>query len=143
MENIAPLIKAEHTKLNKLWFSFMGEYQKDVLKSGGDLEKFKWNLQKHFQMEEMSIYELSENIKGEDVGTIFDLMESHGALLALLAEIEKNLSESIKDKILDFRKTLDKHEQFEENNFYPMLDEYLNENQKAMILKKVREKIVE
>lgn len=143
MKDIAPLIKEEHAKLSKQWAKFIEEYQKDVLKSGLLLEQFKWNLQKHFQMEELSIYELSESIQGKDVGTIFDLMGEHGAILALLADIEKKLNEDIKGKIQEFREALDKHEQFEDNNFYPLLDSYLNENQKNNIIIKIKTKLIE
>jgi len=143
MKDIAPIIKEEHAKLSKQWAKFIEEYQKDVVKSGLVLEQFKWNLQKHFQMEELSIYELSESIKGNEVGTIFDLMADHGAILALLAEIEKKLNEEVKGKIQEFREALDKHEQFEDNNFYPLLDSYLNENQKASIIIKIKSKIIE
>ncbi len=145
MENITSLIKEEHSKLNKQWTQFVEEYKIDRLKSGLIFDSFKWNLQKHFQMEELSVYELSQSIKGEEVGTIFDLMEDHGALRSLLLEIEKHLGvgEDISPKIQEFKETFDKHEHFEDNNFYPMLDEYLNDNQKKMILIKIKEKIRE
>lgn len=141
MVNIAPLVKQEHVKLGKLWQDFLEEYKKDSLKSRVFLDQFKWQLQKHFLMEEISIYELSQNIKGEEVGTIFDLMEDHGALRSLLLELDKTLSENSQEKISEFRTALDKHEHFEDNNFYPMLDEYLNDNQKLIIVNKIKEKL--
>lgn len=143
MENITSLIRQEHLKLDQLWAKFLEEYHKDKLKSGLILDQFKWSLQKHFQMEELCIYELSQSIKGEEVATIFDLMEDHGQLRSLLLEVEKHLGEDINVKIQELREVLDKHEHYEDNNFYPMLDEYLNENQKKMILTKIKEKIRE
>lgn len=141
MVNIAPLVKQEHVKLGKLWQEFLEEYKKDVLKSRVVLDQFKWQLQKHFLMEELGIYELSQSIKGEEVSTIFDLMEDHGSLRSLLLELDKDLSENSQNKISDFRTALDKHENFEDNNFYPMLDEYLNDNQKLVIVNKIKEKL--
>ena len=101
-------------------------------------ENFKWTLQKHFFVEEKAIFNFYEKIKGEEVHELFDLMGDHGDLLNLMKLVEENFDE---DKIEELKQLLIKHQNFEDDVFYPKLDGDLNENQKKELIEKIKEVI--
>jgi len=141
MESIARLMKEEHNKLNGLLNNFILEFKRDNVKAGMELEKFKWALEKHFFIEERAVYELFQSIKGEEVSEIFDMMKDHGEITSLLKEIETDLRNEVKDKSEVLRSLIMKHEHYEDDYFYPLLDEDLNENQRRLIIEKIKKNL--
>ncbi|MEN7982181.1 MAG: hemerythrin domain-containing protein [Nanoarchaeota archaeon] len=134
MESINELLIKEHGKLLSFLINFTKEEDKEKAKNLFD--NFKWTLQKHFFVEEKAIFNFYEKIKGEEVHEIFDLMGEHGDLLELMKFVEEDFS---KDKIEDLKKLLIKHQNFEDDVFYPKLDKDLNEQQKKELIEKIKE----
>jgi hemerythrin superfamily protein len=134
MESINKLLMKEHGRLLFYLTVLSNESSEDKLKEIFD--NFKWNLQKHFFVEEKAIFNFYEKVKSDDVNNIFELMGEHGDLLELMKIVEEDFN---KEKIEDLKKLLIKHQNFEDKFFYPKLDSILNENQREELIKKINE----
>jgi hemerythrin superfamily protein len=60
-------------------------------------------------------------------------MKEHGYMINLLKNIEEELDEGKTSNVEPLRVILDKHHHFEDDVFYPKLEEMLDENQKREI----------
>ena len=141
-EKIASLMLKEHGRLNSFLVDFNRLLEKDLLLAEKALDKFKWNLEKHFFLEEKVIFDISSSIANEEVSEIFDLMKQHGEIMAELKDIEKNLQNRIKPKSEKLFSLIKEHADYEDSVFYPKLDEKLTENQKNYVVERVKEIIV-
>jgi iron-sulfur cluster repair protein YtfE (RIC family) len=99
--------------------------------------KFKWNVEKHFFVEEKAIFSLLDKTKGEEVADTFDLMQEHRKIIEQIKEIEDNLNEN--PDLSELKKGLKKHSEFEDQTFYPSLDRTLNDQQKTEIIERAKE----
>lgn len=124
------------SKIENLDNDKKSEYN-DLLKI---FNKFKWNTEKHFFVEEKIIIStylsFENNSSNEDVQHI---LNDHKEIIKFIDEIEESLREGIKPDITDLVDLLDEHEQNEENYFYPKLDEELDEECKKVIISKSKE----
>lgn len=128
----------EHVKLKNVFNRFENSVRE--LEPNMDLfNEFKWNIEKHFLVEEKAIFELCNNACGDKISEIFDLMKEHGEILNLINDCEDNLDEGISVEIDLLKKMLTKHADFEDEVFYPLLDEKLNEERKQEILDRINE----
>jgi hypothetical protein len=82
-----------------------------------------------------------DNISSETIETTFQLMQDHQEMMALLKKIETELGEQVRTDVIELERVLRSHRILEDEQFYPRLEEELNENQKAMIISKIKEKI--
>ena len=140
MESLTEVVKKEHERLNNM----MGEIIESSKKEQNLKElfnKFKWNLEKHFSLEEKGIFESFQMIKGEEVPMAFDLINEHAEIRAIIKQIESKLenSESVLEDLYSVKKEVLLHEHTEDADFYPMLEGTLNENQIKDIIIKCRE----
>jgi len=129
---IAKIMLKDHLKLN----SFLDETESyadlDLIKK--TFSKFKWNLEKHFFVEEKVIFiTLSENDE------IINLVKQHKDILWLIKKIEESINKNEKPDISKLKQALDNHIVYENNIFYPLLDDTLDENQKQIILDRAEE----
>lgn len=139
-ENIADLMFKEHRRLDTL----LEDFEKglvDIRKAKELFSKFKWNLEKHFFVEEKAIFDISISISNEEVADIFDLMQEHSKIMTLVKKVEDQLAKLSKPDILNLKEIIIKHRKFENQIFYPKLDLKLNENQKAVMVERVKEVI--
>jgi len=147
MKTIAELMGKEHERINSMLVSF-AEAAKS--KSGFESErtkekfnKFKWNLMKHFLAEERAIFSLHQLIEGQEVSDIFDLMQEHGKIRGMVESIEKELETDKEVNILELEEVLESHSRFEDDSFYPRLDEKLSEVDKERLIDRVKEELRE
>jgi hemerythrin-like domain-containing protein len=131
----------EHRELLNLLEEFLREFKKKPVESGMILEKFNVFIQKHFSVEEVAIFTILDNISSETIETTFELMKEHQEMMALLKKIETELGEQVRTDVIELERVLRSHRILEDEQFYPRLEEELNENQKAMIISKIKEKI--
>jgi rubrerythrin len=97
--------------------------------------KFKWNIEKHFFMEEKMIFSNTAIEDSEHSEEIENILEEHKQILVLIKSIEFDKSRLHSNKIENLKNLLEKHSQYEDEDFYPRLDEILTFEQKnSMIL---------
>tara|TARA_Y100000034_G_scaffold44576_1_gene54708 strand:- start:5592 stop:6014 length:423 start_codon:yes stop_codon:yes gene_type:complete len=128
---IHDLMFRNHCLLGK----FLKELEQDVnIKT---FNHFKWELEKHFFMEEKAIF--SFDIKEQETSAMLaDVMEEHIQILDMLKEIEAKL---LKKEDIDLSKLKEfhtKHKNFEDQTLYPKLDEVLSDEQKEQIIERVK-----
>jgi len=143
-ELLSELMIAEHLRIEAMLNVF--ERERELISNEGDFinlkkifSKFKWNLEKHFFVEERAIFTLCEGMQGEIVSDIFELMNEHGEILELIKEIEKTLEENIKPETGKLKQLLQRHKNLEDGTFYPALDKSLNEQQKQELSERIKE----
>lgn len=105
--------------------------------------KFKWNIERHFFIEEKAIFDLSSKIKGEETEELFNLLSEHVKILALINKIDEELKENPEPDISDVKVMLLSHANFENEVFYPKLDDDLTPEQKSIIIEKIKEMLVD
>ena len=131
MESIKSLMDREH--------KILGEFLEQADKSRENFNKFKWNLEKHFFVEEKAIFIMNRDMNGEEISDIFELMKEHGEIMKLMKDMEANLGNEEKIDISAIKENLIKHRDFEDVVFYPKLDEILSLEQKQEIMERARE----
>ena len=141
METITQLMDRDHKILIRLLEKFLEEYNKEPIESGMILEKFKWAVEKHFSIEELAIFNTLQNVDSESVSSTFELMKEHQVIMALLSKIQNELGDQVEKDVNELEASLKAHAKFEDEVFYPQLEEQLNDNQKEMIRIKMKEKV--
>lgn len=138
MDEIQRLMLKEHAVIKSMLFNLEEFSKNSPLEAFRFLDKFKWFLEKHFFIEEKAIFMLYNQIFGEEVSEIFELMQEHGDIIQII----KSLEEGEEFKNLDsLKEILEKHSEFEEKKFYPRLENELNSEQKELIISKLKEVI--
>lgn len=138
MELIENLMLKEHKRLNKL-IDELEEHLEDYEKTKKNFSKFKWNLEKHFFVEEKVIFDSFGRIDGIETNNIFHLLEDHVKIMNIIRMLEKHLSEKIKPNLEELKTKLIIHKDFEDEYFYPSLDEKLSLEQKKIISERIKE----
>ena len=133
MQNsIKSLMIEDHGKLSAL----LNELEKNPRIK--QFNEFKWNLEKHFFVEEKVIFELYSLESNEDLDK---LLKEHKDILWLLESIEESIDTDSSEGIAELKIQLSEHAGFENDSFYPRLDEELSEDKKRLIIERCNEKI--
>jgi hemerythrin-like domain-containing protein len=99
--------------------------------------KFKWEIEKHFFLEEKAIFTFIES-ENQDIYEISKgLIDAHRELLKNLKEIEDRMKNKKESDLLKFKELLINHRDFEEKSFYPKLDEELDDCKKSQIIDRI------
>ena len=139
-ESIESLMCMEHKRVVSYLIDFEVALGLDVKEANRIWQKFKWNLEKHFFVEEKAIFNFYNNIGGEEISGIFEVMDEHGKILALVKEIERKLKEEdVRADIIKLKMLLAGHANFEDATLYPLLDLKLNDEQKKEIIIRAQE----
>ena len=137
-QSIEKLMLQEHKRLNK-FIEDLEKHLDDYEKTKINFSIFKWNLEKHFFVEEKIIFDMFINISGEETNDIFCLLEDHVKIMGLIRVLEKRLGNKIKPDLEALKQKLITHRDFEDENFYPNLDKRLTLDQKKRISKRIKE----
>ena len=139
MEKISEAMLNEHKRLHSILERLEKnlQYSSDAWKEL--FSEFKWNLEKHFFVEEKAIFKLCNSDCGEKIPEIFDLMKEHGEIIFLMNEIDNEPYDNLLKNLLEIKKRLIKHSSFEEDNFYLMLDERLSEERRLEVLSRIKD----
>jgi len=124
MKSITEIMMQEHGKIDAM----IEELEKDLSKEKFD--KFKWNLEKHFFVEEKVIFSVASQEDSEDA---FKILKEHKDILFQVKKIEQALSQNLKPDLSGIKKELIDHADFEDKMFYPKLDEDLSEDLKNVV----------
>ena len=105
------------------------------------ISKFRWELEKHFFLEEKAIFQLhySKNVETNRIKT--RLKKEHNNLIERFDKIEEDLKNNSKIDIAEFRKHYLKHMNFENKFFYPRLDKELDDDRKMMIIERITDSV--
>lgn len=104
----------------------------DALKANFD--DFKWELEKHFVTEEKAIFIYLDEESTECHTMMLDLLKEHEAILKMLKGLENTLTEKDELDLEGFAEMLGNHKDYEDDVFYPRLENELNEEQKKEIV---------
>lgn len=138
METITNLMLKEHGRINAMLIDFEKKI-KDSKIAKELFSKFKWNLEKHFFVEEKAIFDVTISLSQDEISDIFDLMQEHGKIMSEIKKIENSLLKEKIPQIEELKAILKKHATFEDQIFYPKLDLKLNENQKSYLIERTKE----
>lgn len=137
-KELEKLMLKEHKRLDKLLDNVEKDLE-DHKKTQDNFSKFKWNLEKHFFTEEKVIFDSFVRMSGQQTSDTFHLLEDHVRIMNLIKIIEKRLNNKIKPKLHYLKKIIKIHRSFEDEDFYPRLDNDLSTEQKKQICKKIME----
>tara|TARA_Y100000310_G_scaffold341298_1_gene440016 strand:- start:1632 stop:2036 length:405 start_codon:yes stop_codon:yes gene_type:complete len=128
---ITDLMNKDHEHIEEL----LEQLEKNPTKF--QLQKLKFELEKHFLLEEKAIFEMYYTENEEDEKLVPILMEQHKTILAEINELN---TEDILD-ITRLKTMLQKHSKLEDEKFYPKLDEILTTERKEAMLERIQTKL--
>ena len=137
-QTIESMMLDEHKRLDRLLDSLERDLD-DYEKTMKNCSKFKWSLEKHFFIEEKIIFDSFITMSGQETSDTFHLLEDHVRIMDLLKIIEKRLHKKIKPKLHYLKQIIQTHRDFEDEDFYPNLDERLSVEQRKEVTKRIKE----
>ncbi len=140
-ESISQFMLRDHVKINRMLLHF-DEAPKENAETSLLFEEFKWNLEKHFFAEEKAIFSIMQNIEGADIDSIFQLMEEHGQIMTALKKEEQSIKIGSHLDISPLLELLKTHAKYEDEFFYPKLDEFLKDEQKKDMIKRIKSIVI-
>jgi hemerythrin-like domain-containing protein len=135
--SIAVLMVKHHYKIDKLLHIFNNTVTSGTEDAMKAFYKFRWELEKHFFLEEKAIFQLHYSDNKETNKIKEQLKYEHTFLLEELDQIENKLKNNKKFNLADFRKLLIEHKNIEDHNFYPRLEKELDEASKDRIILRI------
>jgi iron-sulfur cluster repair protein YtfE (RIC family) len=127
--SITSLMLKEHKEINKILEDL--EKNNEGQNPKKLLSRLKSSLERHFFIEEKIIFRIySLNKNNED---ILDLIKEHKDILWLVIKLEENQSRGLNLELSDIKELLESHIQFENEFFYPKLEELDKETQQLII----------
>ena len=135
-------MKNHHKIIDALFERFENEVGGEPEEVVEVFERFKWELQKHIFLEEKAIFSFCQKCYvGENKVTDIaaDMVKSHDEILEKLNDLENKLILENDFEISELKDLLLEHEEEEENDLYPVLDERLDSLHKKIVIKKIKE----
>lgn len=128
----------EHERISR----FLGQLEKEIDnydRTKINFNKFKWNLEKHFFVEEKVIFNMFVNISGKETTDTFHLLSDHVRIIGMINNVDEKLRKKIRPDLSRLKEVLTAHKDFEDHYFYPRLDERLTLDQKKEISERIQE----
>ena len=136
---ILDLMVQDHAKLLKELSIVEKNIKEDPMAAKPAFRKFEWNLQKHIFVEERAIF---TSYNPDYIGTMYknisDIKKQHNSILKKLDSM-RNIENQDLLCVIDFKKILVKHKNYEETNIYPVLDQEISEDEKRSIIERIKE----
>ncbi|MFA5855818.1 MAG: hemerythrin domain-containing protein [Candidatus Pacearchaeota archaeon] len=137
-ESITNIMDKEHKKIDLILKEFESIYSKDKITSKEIFSKFKWSLEKHFFLEEKAIF--NSNILDEEwISDISKVLDEHQEIINLLEKTEDALNHNKNPELNKLKQLIHVHSVYEDEVFYPKMEEFLSEKQKENIINKTKE----
>src|SRR3989344_211630 len=136
---ISNLMTGEHKKIEIFLERFEKALEINLEEAKKMFNIFKWTLEKHFFIEERAIFVVNDSVIGQEVDIVFELLKQHGELMEIVKEIEENLNNDVAFNFKMLKEKLTKHSLFEDDEFYPKLDEELEHEKKQEIIERIKE----
>jgi len=131
MKTIPEIMMKDHARIHNLISELELKQQTDQNNTQPLFIKLKWTIEKHFFVEEKVIFKIySSNFQDNDY--LDNLIKEHRDILFLLNKIDNNLKNS-NELLEELKLTINTHAKYEDEIFYPKLEEELSENEKELI----------
>lgn len=141
-KTISEVMMKEHRRIDSRLEDFEKLETANYKESKKAFSIFKWNLDKHFFIEEKVIFHIY-NSSTEENFDVINLLKDHKDIQWLVSKTEESLKNNLKPPVLELKKSLKAHAGLEDQIFYPKLDEELNQEEKSMILERADEILTE
>jgi hemerythrin-like domain-containing protein len=140
MKTVTGIMNKEHERIGNLLGEFEANLDKDKKTVADFFNTFEWNLQKHLFVEERVIFSAFNppNLEQDD-NDLSNLLKDHAEILSLLEKIRDNIDGDIKHDVWELKNIITAHAEFENEIFYPRLDEELDDVQKQLIFERAEE----
>ena len=137
---ISRLMKKDHHRLLNELKELESLHDRDIAVINEAFRNFKWNIEKHFFVEERAIF-TSYNPKkiNEGYNLFKDLTDQHTEILEQIEKIQQKLQKFEPFDYDDLKKILVDHKNIEEEKIYPALDEEINEGEKRFIIERMKD----
>lgn len=136
LQETSKFMLQNHARIEKELHEFSSSLS-DPEKAMRLFDRFKWELEKHFFIEEKAIFAIC-NLEASEMQIMENIVEDHKIFLNSLKNIEVDLAQGKKINISKFQEMLIKHKSFEDSVLYPKLDELLTKEQKEEIFKRIK-----
>ena len=139
-ETILEVMVKDHEKIIDLLDGFEKCLSQDRTTLQEIFDAFFWELEKHLFTEEkviFTMYEPEEQVEFHSI--IPELINEHDLIYNKLKELKKSIKSHKECGYQDFHDIFLKHKNFEEESFYPKLDETLDEKTKKFIINRIKE----
>lgn len=137
LSSLTDLMVIEHARIQEILDEVNLASYEDKMRALESFNRFKLNIEKHFMIEEKTIVHMLNSISGIEVNDTFKLMEQHGNIIAMIKKVESDIGHGDYSKVTDLMSMLEEHSDFENQTFYPNLDQKLSEDRKKEIIEKV------
>jgi len=138
---LSKMMLKSHEMLDSLMDNFESSVRNNdaLLVKVSKFNNFKWALINHHSLEEKTIFFSSDFSDGLSV-MADKLVDDHKIILSLLDDLESTLSNGDSlDKIINVLKVLlEQHRNFEDSEFYPLLDDTLDDSQKELLIGRIK-----
>ncbi len=133
-------MKYEHCRLEKLLEEL--KKVKDLKKFKSKFSEFHWNLEKHIFVEERVVFYVYNRKDEKGDKDMFNLLKEHKDILWEVKKVNESIDSG---EILDLSEIcylLKEHVKFEEEAFYPKMDEELEGDLRRLIIERAEEIIL-
>lgn len=137
MNTIGPItliMIKHHAKINQLLIDFENSSDRNASEFKPIFEKFRKKTEKHFFIEELNIFPVSDANNPKEVLKLKNLIKDHKDLREIMRGMEEDLLDGRKPKTNILRELLFAHEVREVEGFYPLLDTRLPDKNKKEIV---------
>lgn len=138
---ITILMLKHHGIVNRSLGNFEKELEKAFKSDNAKyaLSIFRWNLQKHFFIEEKNIFIVTDKENKTEFLQLQNFLKDHRDLMSITNNITEDILEGRKPQVIILRELLFAHERRETDIFYPRLDRRLSEEEKKEIIEKTKD----
>ncbi len=136
-DSISKIMLKQHYEIDKCIHRFDTALKQDDLDLRGPFNKLKWEIEKHFFIEEKAIFQLHYSENKETSNITIRLKKEHDILIDAMEQIEDRIKNNEKIDLPGFREQILNHAGFENKHFYPRLDDELDEERKRSIIERL------
>lgn len=136
---ICACMKQDHGKIAHQLDKAQSSLGVDPLQFEKDFDKLHWLLENHFIIEESAIFQHLDQETSEVFVNMQRLIKEHEEIKNLQATILQAIATGDEPDFDTFAFALEKHKEFEDETFYPQLEEQLSEDKKKEIVDRMRQ----
>jgi iron-sulfur cluster repair protein YtfE (RIC family) len=140
-DSIKKMMLKDHGKIFQLLKTVDSEEHQNSEDKKVKFEQFKWELQRHFIVEERAIFTYYDPIDKDGLSMVKKLMGEHKSITGHLTSIEKIIEDDGSFNLDDLTELLMSHKKYEEEFFYPALEEELDSAQKKEMISRIETQI--
>ena len=133
MEKISHTMKKHHALLEGL-LNKVERHQSVDEEYKKMFNGFKWELEKHFFVEERAIFTQLDIPDKEFNENVSKLLKEHSTILKSMASLDEDIKAKNEIDLSEFKKLIRDHKNYEDEEFYPALDNVLDGGKKKEIL---------